>query len=133
MANKMKNSPVFALTLVAFSPLFGSYLRFDRNDQKLLWYDEIFTALWYSGHDLQLFPQLANLHLPMGQSLDEKVKILYITNDDLPVIPTRYSNVFILAPSEKSETGSNQARDRRWMRYYREASSTEWLLSRRLR
>jgi uncharacterized membrane protein len=37
----------------------------------------------------------------LSHSLDEKARILYIPNDDLPVIPARYSDVFILAPSEK--------------------------------
>jgi uncharacterized membrane protein len=61
MAFEMKRGRVWALILVTFALLFGSCLRFDRIDQKLLWYDEIVTALWYSGHDLHVArPALAN-------------------------------------------------------------------------
>jgi len=68
MANEIKSRHVLAITLVAFTLLFGSYLRFDRNDQKLLWYDEIVTALWYSGHDLrESMPALANREIGVGE------------------------------------------------------------------
>jgi uncharacterized membrane protein len=78
MASEIRSSHLLAVALVAFTLLFGSYLRFDRNDQKLLWYDEIVTALWYSGHDLrESMPALANREIGVG----ELRKLLHIDPD----------------------------------------------------
>jgi uncharacterized membrane protein len=48
-----KRSVIFATVIVLFLLMLGSYLRFHDNDKKLFWFDEIYSALWYSGHDLQ--------------------------------------------------------------------------------
>lgn len=33
--------------------LLGTWLRFDGIDHKVFWFDELYSALWYSGHDLE--------------------------------------------------------------------------------
>jgi uncharacterized membrane protein len=44
---------VFAASVIFLLLIFGSYLRIHDNNHKLFWFDEIYSALWYSGHDLR--------------------------------------------------------------------------------
>lgn len=75
--NPDKSSVVFSTTIVILLLIFGSYLRFYDNDNKLFWFDEVYTALWYSGHDLQeSIPELTRreigvIELQNLQRLDE--------------------------------------------------------------
>jgi len=50
----VKKFPLLQTTLVFLLLVFGSYLRFYDNGQKLFWFDEIYTGFWYSGHEWRL-------------------------------------------------------------------------------
>ena len=60
----VRKFPVPQTCFVFLLLVFGSYLRFHDNGEKLFWLDEIYTGYWYSGHDWkQAIPDLAGHEL----------------------------------------------------------------------
>ncbi len=66
-----QRSYVWAASVIILLLIFGSYLRFHDNNHKLFWYDEVHSALWYSGHNLQeSFAELAGREVGVEELRD---------------------------------------------------------------